>query len=225
MPPTAAEILARCPLFAELDDGDLGALAAIAQRRSFEAGATLFLAHDLPEGMHVVVAGVVKVFVLSPETGREIVLTMEYPYATVAELASFDGGPYPAHAQATERTETLFLEAEAFERVLHERPIVTRYLLRRLGSRLRRLVGLIEQLSFQEVVHRLAGYLLERARDGAPFTLETNAAIAAQVGTVAELVSRNLARLHTSGAITLDGRSVSAFDRERLTEMAARGRR
>jgi CRP-like cAMP-binding protein len=166
----------------------------------------------------------VKVFMLSPETGREIVLTTEHPYATVAELPTFDRGPYPAHAEALEPTETLFLEGDAFERVLQEHPVITRYLLRRLGSRLRRLVGLIEQLSFQEVVHRLAGYLLERAREGLPFALEGNASIAAKVGTVPELVSRNLSRLHATGLVTLDGRSIADLDQERLTELAERGR-
>jgi CRP-like cAMP-binding protein len=224
MPLHASEVLARCPLFAELAPDDLEALAAIARRRAFDRGETLFLASDLPDGLHVVLTGAVKVFVVSPESGREIVLTTEHPYATVAELPSFDRGPYPAHAQATEPTETLFMEAEAFERVLQERPAITRYLLRRLGSRLRRLVNLIEQLSFQEVVHRLAGYLLTRSREGLPFALEANASIAAQVGTVPELVSRNLSRLQASGLIELDGRRVVTLDGAQLAELAERGR-
>ena len=224
MPLHAVEVLARCPLFAELAPDDLEALAAIARRRAFDRDETLFLANDLPDGLHVVVTGAVKVFVVSPESGREIVLTTEHPYATVAELPSFDRGPYPAHAQATEPTETLFLEAEAFERVLQERPAITRYLLRRLGSRLRRLVNLIEQLSFQEVVHRLAGYLLAHSREGLPFALEANASIAAQAGTVPELVSRNLSRLQASGLIGLDGRRVVSLEHAQLAELAERGR-
>jgi CRP-like cAMP-binding protein len=223
MPFDAAEILARCPLFAELDTVHLEALGSIGRRRGFERGATLFLANDLPDGLHVVTSGTVKVYVLSSETGREIVLTTEHPYATVAELPTFDRGPYPAHAQALEDVQTLFLEAEAFERVLQEHPLITRYLLRRLGSRLRRLVALIERLSFQEVVGRVAAYLVERSRAGGPFLLEANAAIAAKVGTVPELVSRNLSRLQSTGVIGLDGRTVTVLDHRRLAEIAQRG--
>jgi CRP-like cAMP-binding protein len=107
-----------------------------------------------PEGLHIVVSGRIKIFVLSPESGREVVLTTEHPYSAVAELPSLDGGTYPANAQALEDSRTLFLEQTAFLGVLRERPAISSHLIRTLGQRLRRLVGLVEQLSFQEVVHR-----------------------------------------------------------------------
>ncbi len=220
MPLSPLEILARCPLFAQAAEDDLQALAAIAQQRTFDAGQTLFLAGEEPEGLHVVVRGRVGIHVLSPATGREVVLTVEHPYNTVAELPSFDGGTYPANAEALADTETLFLEQKAFEEVLGRRSGLALLMLRTLGRRLRRLVGLVESLSFQEVVHRLASYLEERAVAELPFQLDTNAHIAAYLGTVPELVSRNLARLHQSGAIELDGREVVRVDRAALSELA-----
>jgi len=215
-----SDILARCPLFAELSQEDLEALAAASSRRPFAAGQTVFLQGSRPEGLHVVVSGCVKIFILSPSSGRELVLTAERPYNAVAELPSLDGGVYPANAQAIEDTETLFLEQEAFVGVLRARPEISLHLVRTLGRRLRRLVGLIEQLSFQEVVHRLAGYLLTRGVRGLPFELETNAAVAAQLGTVPELVSRNLSRLHQSGVVRLSGRRVTHLDEAALRELA-----
>jgi CRP/FNR family transcriptional regulator len=212
------DVLVRCPPFAALSDDDVRALAAIARWRRYERGATMFLAGDRPEGLHVMAAGSCRIYVLSPRTGREIDLATEQPYRTVAELPSFDGGPYPAHAQALEDTTTLFLEQAAFDRLLLERPSLAVHLLRTMGARLRRLVGLVERLSFQEVVQRLAAYLLERAARGVPFALEANAAIAAEIGTVPELVSRNLARLHQAGAIVLDGRTVARADLVSLRE-------
>lgn len=217
---TPFDVLARCPLFAELADDDVAALAEIAVVRTFEEDATLFLAGDLPDGLHVVSSGRVKVSVLSPASGRELVLTVERPFQAVAELPSFDGGTYPANAQAMDRTETVMLPQEGLRRVLAARPTIAWHLLRTLGRRLRRLVGLVEQISFQEVVHRLAGYLLERAERGLPFDLETNAAIAAQIGSVPELVSRNLARLADGGAIRLDARTVTEVDLTELREVA-----
>ena len=218
---TRFDVIARCPLFAELDDDDVAALAAIAVHRSYEEGATLFLAGDAPEGLHVVSRGAVKISVLSPASGREVVLTVERRFQSVAELPSFDGGTYPAHGQAMEPTETVMLPHDDLRRVLAERPTIAWHLLRTLGRRLRRLVGLVEQISFQEVVHRLAGYLLERAEMGVPFELETNASIASQIGTVPELVSRNLARLADGGAIRLDARRVTHADMTELTDLAA----
>jgi CRP/FNR family transcriptional regulator len=214
------EILARCPLFAELATDDLAALAQFAVRRRYRAGESLFLAGEQPEGLHVVVSGAIRIYILSPQSGRELVLTVEHPFNAVAELASFDGGAYPANAEAMEKTQTLFIEQLRLEQTLRQRPEISLHLLRTLGRRLRRLVGVIEQLSFQEVVHRLAGYLLTRAAAGVPFELETNAQIAAQLGTVPELVSRNLSRLHQAGSIRLHGRTVCKVDFGALSELS-----
>lgn len=220
MPLTDAQVLARCPLFAELAEDDLHALAGVALRRRLDAGEPLFLAGEAAKGLAVVVSGRVKVYVISPASGREVVLAMEHPFNAVAELVSLDGGSYPASAEAAESSEVLWLEQSGFQRLLRQRPEIALHLMGMLGRRLRRLVGLVEQISFQEVVHRLARYLVGVAKDGVPFVLDTNGAIAAQLGTVPELVSRNLSRLHAGGVIELQGRTVTALDTKELTEMA-----
>lgn len=220
MPLSDAQVLARCPLFAELGEANLHALAAVARRRRLAGGEPLFMAGEPSKGLAVVVSGKVKVYVLSPATGREVVLATEHPYNAVAELVSLDGGAYPASAEAAGASEVLWLEQTGFQRLLRERPEIALHLMSMLGRRLRRLVALVEQISFQEVVHRLARYLLESGAEGVPFVLDTNGAIASQLGTVPELVSRNLSRLHASGAIELRGRTVTALDEEHLLELA-----
>lgn len=219
-PLTAGEVLARCPIFAQLPHDDLEALARIARRRRFERDQMLFFAGERPEGLHIVVEGRIKIFVLAPGSGREFVLTVEHPYNAVAELPSLDEDVYPASAQAMEASETLMLDQEGFVRVLRERPEVSLHLVRALGRRLRRLVGLIEQISFHEVIHRLADYLLRRSEEELPFALETNAAIAAQLGTVPELVSRTLSRLHHSEVVELSNRTIVRLDEERVRELS-----
>ena len=85
-----------------------------------------------------------------------------------------------------------------------------------VGARLRRLVGIIEQLSFTTVRHRLANYLLRLAQKSGKRTPEgllvslpiTNQELAAQIGTVRELVSRNLSRLQAEGVVKIDGRDI-----------------
>lgn len=222
---TDAEVLARCPLFAELPEADLDALAAIAERRRHPAGTLLFLAGDPPEALHVVLSGRIRIQVASPETGRPLVLTREPPYHAVAELPSFDGGPYPAHAEAEVDSVTLALPQTRLDALLDARPGLSRALLRTLGRRLRRLVGLIERLSFQEVVQRLAAALLTRAERELPFELPTNAELAAELGTVPELASRNLSRLAQQDLVVLDGRTVTGVDADGLRRLASSARR
>jgi CRP/FNR family transcriptional regulator len=222
---TDAEVLVRCPLFAELSEADLDALAAIAERRRHPAGTLLFLAGDRPEALHVVVSGRIRIEVASPETGRPLVLTREPPFHAVAELPSFDGGPYPAHAEAEVDSVTLALPQARLDALLDARPGLSRALLRTLGRRLRRLVGLIERLSFQEVVQRLAAALLDRAERELPFELPTNAELAAELGTVPELASRNLSRLAQQDLVALNGRTVTGVDADGLRRLASSARR
>jgi CRP/FNR family transcriptional regulator len=222
---TDAEILARCPLFAALGDEDLHALARIAERRSYAGGASLFQAGDAPEALHVVTRGAVRIHVASPETGRPVLLTVETPYRAAAELPSFDGGPYPAHGEAEGDTGTLALPQGRLDALLDARPGLSRALLRTLGRRLRRLVGLIERLSFQEVSQRLAAALLARAEQGLPFELPSNAALAAELGTVPELASRNLSRLAQEDLVRLNGRTVRALAEDELRRLAESARK
>ena len=88
--------------------------------------------------------------------------------------------------------------------------------LRVVSARLRQLVTIVEELSFTTVQHRLAAYLLREARSkgerkahGVEFTFTiSNQELASRIGTVRELVSRNLSRLQSAGLIKLDGRTV-----------------
>lgn len=217
---TDAEVLARCPLLAGLPDADILALAAASQRRTFAAGEHVFLAGDESRGLMVSAAGRVRIYVLSPATGREVVLTVDDQFGAVAELVALEGSTYPANGQAIDAVDLVIVDQTAFETVLKQRPAIALHLMRSLGRRLRRLVGLIEQISFKEVVHRLAGYLLEEAGRGLPFVLASNADIAARLGTVPELVSRNLSRLHAGDAVVMSGRTVTSIDAEQLSGMA-----
>jgi CRP/FNR family transcriptional regulator, cyclic AMP receptor protein len=99
-----------------------------------------------------------------------------------------------------------------------------------VGSRLRRLVGIIEELSFTTLRHRLISWLLREAEahgrpvgKGTVFELGmTHQELAAHIGTVRELVSRNLARLQAQGLIHTQGREITILDREGLeTDLAS----
>jgi CRP/FNR family transcriptional regulator len=123
-------------------------------------------------------------------------------------------GPYPASVAALEPSELVFLAREDFRALCRENPEVGLKVLQVVGARLRRLVGIIEELSFSTVRHRLIAWILrERNAHGATFAMNTShQELAAQIGTVRELVSRNLARLQAQGFIAIQGRELSVTD-------------
>lgn len=214
---SAKQILKSTPLFSALDDTELDSLAARCGIRSFDAGEILFQESEPCQGLYIVVKGRVRIFKVSV-SGREQVLSIEGPGASVAELPVFDGGTYPASASAIEKSEALFVSRADLRAICLEHPEVSLKLLQVVGARLRRLVGIIEELSFATVRHRLIAWLLRESKaEGDVFTLAANhQELAAQIGTVRELVSRNLARLQAQNLIEMNGREIRILDREGL---------
>jgi CRP-like cAMP-binding protein len=212
-------ILRKTPLFKSLTESELQALAAQATRRRYHKDEQLFWEGDPCTGLYLVASGNIRIFKLSP-SGREQILAVEGPGSSFAELPVFDGGNYPAAASALEETEVLFISRRDFQNFCREHPDVALKVLAVVGSRLRRLVGIIEELSFTTVRQRLIALILRltqsagvRAPDGIHIELpKSHQDLAAELGTVRELISRNLGRLEAEGFLEVEGRKITVKD-------------
>lgn len=213
----AVPVLRRVALFAGLNEQEFADLEARVVTRQFDAGTILFTEGDPCAGLFIVEKGHIRIF-KSSASGREQVLSIDGPGSSVAELPVFDGGPYPASAVAVNAVSLLFLSKQDFRAMCVKYPEVSLKVLSVVGARLRRLVGIIEELSFTTVRHRLIALLLRLAKvQGLTVTLPAhNQELASQIGTVRELVSRNLSRLQQEDMIEMDGRSVVLKDIDRL---------
>lgn len=217
-----AAILARVPIFSDLSESELKFLSERAVSRRYASGDLIFSEGDLCTGLYIVESGGVRVFKTSAG-GREQVLTIEHAGSSIAELPVFDGGNYPASASAASECVLLFISRSDFRALCLEHPEVALKVLRMVGLRLRRLVGIIEELSFTTVRHRLAALLLRLAREAgkssgrAEFKIEaSNQELASQIGTVRELVSRNLSRFQAEGLIAMEGKNITIPDLAQL---------
>jgi CRP/FNR family transcriptional regulator, cyclic AMP receptor protein len=219
----AAKTLSEAGLFSGLSESELAFLAQRAVPRKFSGGEIVFSEGDPCAGMYVVESGQVRIFKTSPG-GREQVLNIDGPGASVAELPVFDGGNYPASVSAVEDSTLLFIAKQDFHALCMAHPEVALKVLKVVGARLRKLVGIIEELSFTTVRHRLAAFLVRLAqREGTRVTggiavilPASNQELAAQIGTVRELVSRNLSRFQSDKLIQIDGRRVLITDLKAL---------
>jgi CRP-like cAMP-binding protein len=116
----------------------------------------------------------------------------------------------------------LFVPRNDFRSCCLEHPEVSLKVLLVMGARLRRLVGIIDELPFTRLRHRLIAWLLREAQArGSPTPLGivfepgmNHQEIAAYIGTVRELVSRNMAGLQAQGTIRVQGREITLLDRE-----------
>ena len=211
----AGQTLAAVPIFSGLTADELEFLSQRAVPRHYGPGEMVFSEGEPCSGLYVVAAGHVRIF-KSSAGGREQVLSIDGPGSSIAELPVFDGGNYPASVVAVDDATLLFVSKQDFQALCLTHPQVALKVLRVVGARLRRLVGIIEELSFTTVRHRLASLLLRLAQkegkvtaQGVEVTLPgSNQELASQIGTVRELVSRNLSRLQAEGMLKMDGRSV-----------------
>ena len=216
------EALSQIALFAALSETEVGVLAQRAVERRFSPDAILFWEGEPCAGIFLIVEGSVKIFRSSPG-GRELMLAIETAPSTVAELPLFDGGAYPASVRAVGPVVSLFINKNDFQQVCRQYPDVALKILAVVGKRLRHLVGLVESMTFGSVTQRLARLLLDASKGSAADTFDlpiTHQELASRLGTVREVVSRNLARFRAEGLVRIHGHQVQILDRAKLEEEA-----
>lgn len=208
-------MLAQMPLFASLTETEVQALGQRAVERRFAPEEMLFWEGEPCAGIFLIIQGSVKIFKTSPG-GREMMLALETAPSTVAELPLFDGGPYPASVRAVEPVVSLFINKSEFQQVCRQYPEVALKVLAVVGRRLRHLVGVVEAMTFGSVTQRLARLLLDAAKQAGTNEFDlplTHQELASRLGTVREVVSRNLARFRAEGLLRIQGHQVAILDR------------
>jgi len=199
--------LARLPTFSGAHPATLAALAAIATPLRFKPDDTLFAAGSQPRGWWVVLDGRVRVVRGAGE--RKHVVHTEGPGGTLGEVPLFTRGTHPATATAAEPTVCALFDRRALEKLLMSDSRVALLLLERMALRIRMLVERLDGRSVRSVGGRLAEYLLERpapARGGGTISLGmTQQDLAEELGTVREVISRELRELRAAGIIASRG--------------------
>jgi CRP/FNR family transcriptional regulator len=186
----------------------------------FRAGDTIFCPGDSARGWIVVESGRVRVG-LTADTGREVVL-----YRLAA------GDSCLLTTSALLRQETMLAEAiaetdvsarlvpvAAFERLLAEDAAFRRAVLRNYAERVGELVVVIQDVLFHALPQRLARLLVPRARDGV--VEATHQAIAAELGSAREVVTRALNRFERDGLIRVERGRIVILDADRLARAGA----
>ncbi|MBC8139897.1 MAG: Crp/Fnr family transcriptional regulator [Armatimonadetes bacterium] len=186
--------------------------------RQLGADTVLFAEGDAAPPLFVVVSGAVKLLKWDTR-GRELNLGIARVGEVVGAPATFDGGNCSYHAVTVGEGAAVFVVArETFAVLLAAHPEIAGGVIRLLAVQNRRLTEMLKAQALHSVRARFAAYLLAAAGSGDTFTLpETNAGIAAHLGTVREVVSRTLHGFADAGAIAVRGRTVTLLDRAALT--------
>lgn len=210
-------------LFSGLSEAALAEVARRAIPRRFGTGAVLWRVGDPSRGLVVLLEGEVRLLRGGGVAGRQHVIHREGPGATLGEVPLFAGGGYPAMARAAGPVRCLLLSRADLEAVIRVDPRLAWRLLERLARRVRDLVGRMDGRLGRTVAQRLGGYLLDRSvQHGHDFDLgQSQANLAEELGTVREVVVRELGRLCADGTLGRSGRGrFRVRDRARLERLA-----
>lgn len=224
MPQTSAQtsaLIRSVPYFAQLDEADLARVLARLVECRYAADQIVFFEQDACAGLHLVVKGRARIYRVSLE-GREQVLAELDPGDSCNEVPAVDGGPNPASCVALEPTTFWVLSREALDELRKEIPGLNDAIIQSLAARCRQLVQRVYNLSFLSVTARVAHFLLGQSEPGHPLSRRrwTQEEIAAEVGTVREMVGRALRHLAEDGLIRLDRHRIHVVDRDRLREIS-----
>ena len=209
------ELLRTVPIFSELPEADIAALARLTSRRTCPKDTVVFFENEEGDSFFCIVEGRIKVTILGDD-GREVILSVLGRGDFFGEMALLDNEPRSATAIAVEDTELLSLHRNDFQSVLSDNRSIMSALIKILTARLRRANHQISTLALLDVYGRVARVIVDTARDEGKrlkdgriaFRRATHQEIANRIGTTRETVTRMLKDLERQGLIHIDGKEV-----------------
>jgi CRP/FNR family transcriptional regulator len=217
-PSWPAELAGLYPALAELPAPLREALQAQDMSQiDVPAGTVLFEQASPCRGFPLVLDGEVRV-ARGSATGRSLELYRVGPgeMCVVSASCLFGSAPASAHGVATVPTRLMLLSPAGFERALAHEPF-RRYVFGIFADRLADLMSLAEAVAFQRLDQRLAAALL-----GHGATVQaTHQALADELGTVREIVTRLLKRFEHAGWVAIGRERIDVRDAAALRAVAA----
>ena len=187
------------------------------QALSVPAGTLLFEEQAPCQGFPLVLDGEVRVARGSAQ-GRSLELYRVGPgeLCVVSACGLFGQSPLAAHGVAVVPTRLLLLSPAGFEQWVTHEPF-RRFVFGIFADRLADLMSLAEAVAFQRLDQRLAAALLGHG----PAVLTTHQALADELGTVREIVTRLLKRFERAGWVSLARERIELRDAAALRALAA----
>jgi len=213
------QYLAAHPYFRALSPVELAKIAQLASSRTLARGEMLALEGDACTSVYFVVQGRIRAFKISPQGREQVVSELGAGQAFYIPPA-LDGGPLPVTTQAATKATLISFSRQDFLLLLQRHPSIAMQVLVDLARRLRQLSSLVEDLSLRSVQERLARVLLERAGTSEGRHL-TQREMAAQLGTVREVLARALSQFEHQGWIRVRRGLIEIIDPQALRRIVS----
>ncbi len=187
-----------------------------AQFAKIPAGHDVFVEGDRVDSIALLISGVVRVYKIG-ETGRQITL---YRFGLgqsciLTANAILSQKSFPAIATVEEDAETVMIPADVFRDWVNRYDLWREFVFELLSDRLATVMAVVDEVVFKRMDRRVAVLLLDRAKARNPFRI-THQAIAAELGSSREVISRILEDFAREGSIESGRGTMEVLDFEGL---------
>ncbi|CAG0996755.1 Transcriptional regulator SdrP [Burkholderiales bacterium] len=219
-PSLADRIGAAFPALALAGRRTLERIARASALRRVGAGTELFGERQPCSGFPLVLSGTIRVAQHYPN-GREMQLYRVRPGESCVLSSSCLLGrtQYPASGTAETDVELAVVPPGEFRALIVEEAAFREYVFSLFGDRLASLLSLVEAITYQKLDQRLAALLASRASGDATI-VATHQALADELGSVREIVTRLLRVFEDRGWVELGRERIRVVDARALADLA-----
>ncbi len=184
-------------------------------------GHDVFVEGDTADAIALLISGVVRVYKIG-ETGREITL---YRFGNgesciLTANAILSQKEFPAIATVEKDANAVMIPAETFRDWVRRYDLWREFVFDLLSERLSSVMEIVEEVAFHRMDDRVATFILDRL--GQSDTLQvTHQAIAIELGSSREVISRILEDFSTQGFIQVSRGTIKVLDRKGLKSLSA----
>ena len=215
---TQSRLLQQYSILRELPVAELGSLLASANVMQLPAGAVVFDENQPCQGFPMLLSGSIRVIKSAPN-GRELQLYRILPGESCILTSSCLLGHtrYQARGITEQPTEMVVLPASDFHILFGKFETFRSYVFHLFSDRLTGLMQLVSAVAFQKLDQRLAALLINKH---SPIHI-THQALADELGSAREIVSRLLKGFAEQGWVKLGREQIDITDAAALKKFAA----
>ncbi len=217
--------LASVEIFKDLGTDELAKIAKCCRRDSYPKGREFISYQDSSRDVYFIESGRVGITIFS-QSGKEIGFRQLAAVDMLGDIAAIDGDARSASAVSLSDVALIRISASDFRELLVLMPSVNLRLLQRLTRLIRALSERVYEFSTLGVRNRIHAELLRLAKAHLTSAsvanihpAPTHAAIASQISTHREAVSREFSHLASEGLLEKRGRNLIVHDVPRLEQM------
>jgi CRP/FNR family transcriptional regulator len=210
------------PQLADIDAPGASGFLEQAREVSLPEQTTVFHQGDRCRHYMLVLEGSVKVLTRALN-GREIVLYRlgAGDSCVLTTSCLFGNTRYPAEGVTETAVTALTIPADVFQRALQDSVAFRAFVFQSFAAHLASVISLVEEVAFGRLDSRLARQLLDNCKPDLVIRT-THQALATELGSAREVISRLLKELEVQGRLELQRGSIRILDRAGLEELAAR---